>query len=193
MKQAGRSGFSLVELMITVSIIAILAAIGTPALLQSIPGMRVSGAARQMLSDLRLARTLTVEKGDPVVLKLHVDATGGAATGHYVLAYDVNLDNDFSAADGTPIKEVSLVDMYPGIAFQSNDHLAAPADGVDLDVGVANTVTFRTNGSASEAGYVYLMPSRDAGTRDDRNRRVRLMAATGNLRIQHYQGAGSWQ
>ena len=187
-----RAGFTLVEAMIVVAIIAIMLAVSAPALLAALPGLRVNGAARQMLSDLRLARTMTVEKGDWVVAQFHVDQTGNPATGLYVLAYDLNQNNQFDAGTDEFIKEVDLPSEYSTIQVASNVG-GTPADGVNLDTGVANTVTFRTNGSATESGEVYLAPAADSGTtRTDRNRRVRLIGATGNLRIETYEG-GTWQ
>jgi len=187
MKRPPQSGFTLVEAMIVVAIIAIMLAIGTPALLGSLPGMRVNGAAREVLSNLRLARTLAIERGTPVVVHFHTPATN-----NYVLAYDTNNNGQFDAGTDELIQEVDLPATYSGIAFTSNV-AGTPGDGVNLDSGVANEVTFRSNGSASESGEVYLAPAADSGTtRYDRNRRVRLVGGTGNARTENYAG-GIWQ
>ncbi|HSH68561.1 MAG TPA: GspH/FimT family protein [Deferrisomatales bacterium] len=171
MKRRARAGFTLVEAMIVIAIIAIMLAVSAPSLLAGLPGLRVNGAARQVLSDLRLARTLAVEKGAVAVVTF-------SGTSTYALTQDQD-------GDGTAetIKTVVLGDDYSNIQFGTNvggtsDTLAA--------------VTFRTNGSASAGGGVYLRPGGDTDTA--RNRRVGLVAATGNLRIEQYNTATSaWE
>lgn len=179
------AGFTLIELMITLSIVAIMMGIGAPALFSALPGIRVSGAARQILSDLRLARTTAVEKGTPVVVKFHVGATGT-----YILALDDG-DDDYDASnpDDELLKEVPLADSYTNIEFSSAspDAPTSPADGVDLDSGIANAITFNPNGSASEEGEIYIRP---AGKTDSTNRRIAIVPSTGNARIESWDGAG---
>jgi prepilin-type N-terminal cleavage/methylation domain-containing protein len=60
-KQAGPSrAFTLVELLITVGLIAVLSAVSLPTLVQSIQGYQVRSAAWQVAGDLRLARQQAV-------------------------------------------------------------------------------------------------------------------------------------
>ena len=182
----GNRGFTLVEVMIVIAIIGVMVGLVTPSLLGAIPGMRASGAAREILFDLRLARTLAIEKGVRAVVEF--DAPSST---HYRLFQDNNADGAYTAGTDTLVKEVTLVDRYKAIALKSNDG-TAPADGVDLDGAGSNSITFRTNGSASGSGAVYVMPSTDAGTRNDRNLRVRVISSTGNVRTETYDGS-IWQ
>ena len=168
--RSGRAGFTLVEAMVVVAIIAAMLAIATPGLLSGLPGMRVNGAARQVLSDLRLTRALAVEQG--VVATMTFTNPG---------TYTVAQDQDGNGTAET-IKTVVLGDSYANIVLGTTV-APAPTD-------IIGAVTFRTNGSANTGGGVYLMPGGDTGT--DRNRRVRLVGATGNLKIQSYSG-GTWQ
>jgi prepilin-type N-terminal cleavage/methylation domain-containing protein len=183
MRRRGVEGFTLVELMIVLAILAILGTVATPNLLSAVPGIRTAGASRQVLADFRLARTLAIDKGVPAVVEFD-----DPAAGHYRVFLDQDGDTAYTAGTDTWLREANLGDQYKGVVLKSND-AAAPADGVDLDGADANVIVFRLNGTASGSGAVYLMPGQDAGTRSDRNRRVRVIRATGNVQIENYDGS----
>jgi type IV fimbrial biogenesis protein FimT len=62
-KIAGKeSGFTLMELILVVVVMGIVAAIAIPAFMGFLPGMRVNGAARQIMSDLMDARMEAVKQ-----------------------------------------------------------------------------------------------------------------------------------
>ncbi len=191
MSRRGQRGFTLIELIIVIAIIVVMSGIVAPSLLGAIPGIRVSGAAREVLADFRLARTKAVERGLPAVVEF-TDATA--------LQYRIFLDksNPPNGAydDGTDqlIRSVTLSREYTGLAFRHNDTGTA-ASGLNLPDGDTdhNKVSFRPNGSASGAGEVYLMPAADeAAHRTDRNRRVQIVAETGFTELQSYSGS-AWE
>jgi type IV fimbrial biogenesis protein FimT len=186
MRARAERGFTLVEVMIVIAVIGIMTGLMAPSLLGALPGMRASGAARDVLSDMRLARTMAVDKGVPAI----VDFDAPAST-HYRVYLDRDGDGTYTTGTDTMIREVTLTDEYKGVALKSNDG-SAPADGVDLDGVGSNSITFRTNGSANGSGAAYVMPAADAGGRSDRNRRVRVVAATGNVRIENFDGS-NWE
>lgn len=64
----GARGFTLVELMITVLIAAILLAVGVPAMQDLIRNGRVTTAANEFLTDLNLARSEAIKRGVQVVV-----------------------------------------------------------------------------------------------------------------------------
>lgn len=66
-----KRGFTLIELMIVISVIGIMAGIGLVSLNQQLPHYRLNGAVRELVSDLRWARSLAITSGEKVNLLLN--------------------------------------------------------------------------------------------------------------------------
>lgn len=62
------SGFTLVELMVTISILAILLGIGVPSFRATIEGNRITTVANDMVAALQFARSEAVKRGANVTL-----------------------------------------------------------------------------------------------------------------------------
>ena len=56
-----QSGFTLIEMMIVIAVLAIMSAIAIPNFMSLLPGMRLNGAARQVMGDLMAARMKAVK------------------------------------------------------------------------------------------------------------------------------------
>ena len=60
------SGFTLIELMTTIAVFSVLAMIAIPTFMSLLPGMRLNGAARQVMGDLMAARMNSVKQNNEV-------------------------------------------------------------------------------------------------------------------------------
>jgi type IV fimbrial biogenesis protein FimT len=175
------AGFTLVELMVTVSVIAVLATISVPYLLVNLPTYRVNGAVRQLVADFRLARTRAVEAG--VRCYVVFDTTNS----EYVVALEADGVDGYTAGSDDDVKTVSIPDLYQGTVFY--DH-GAPGGPVTFPSDLAS---FTPRGTSS-TGSVYLRPARDAGAPAPRQRKVIVMGTTGRVRTERWNASlGDWE
>lgn len=146
-------GFTLIELMVVVGIIAVLGAIGTLSIVSIMPTYSLSRAARDMVSNFRKARTLAIKLNHDVVLEFDPAEN----------TYTVN-DRPFPPVINTsgPNKDKfkNLNEHYGGgVSF------GFPGRGTAVTF-TDNKVTFTSMGLTGGAtGYVYLQNKNEAGYR----------------------------
>ena len=168
-------GLTLVELMVTLAVLAVLAGVAVPYVLAGLPGYRAGGAARQVVADLRLARTLAVERG----LRTFVAFDPAAST--YAVYVDTDGVGGPSAGDER-VKEVRIPELYRGIRVASS---LAP-DPVTFSGDVA---LFKPRGT-SNGGSVYVAAAGHPGV----ERKVSVMSTTGRVRAYAWNPAtGEWE
>lgn len=73
-------GFTAIELMVTVAIMAVLMALAAPSFTPLIEGWRVRQAAEQLQSTLYYARSEAIKRGGQVVVEKLPDGTNGCTT-----------------------------------------------------------------------------------------------------------------
>ena len=141
------SGFSLIELLIIITIAAIIASIGIPAYTTWIPDYRLRNIAKELYADMYLVKMKAIKENKKYKI---IFATGS------------NESYSIKNADGVIEKTVtiSVSDSEHGISFGCGNATksAKKAGGPPPDDGISytsNVATFNPRGTGS-SGYIYL-------------------------------------
>jgi type IV fimbrial biogenesis protein FimT len=169
-------GFTTLELMVTVAIAAMLAAVAAPGMLDFIRSNRLSTAARQFDADLVLARREAIKRNTRVLVCPVGDVAGkcGAATTTawtqgWLVCHDANADGDCDdavAGNPNPIRK----------------HGALDASLTLTQTAPAAVVRFNANGTQGGAGAVGLA-FKTKGTWTGSKSYDESVAATGNVAL----------
>ena len=192
MKAAKNKGFTLVEMMVVVSLITILIAIAVPSLLSQRPLWRVNGSARGILTDMRLTQSKAIRAGDPHSIVFYAplkifevfadDCAGGCSAG-----------DGIRNGSETLIKTVTLkTGVAFGIIGSPPALIGGPisGDGVNFSLRAGGkSVIFKPDGSA-ESGTAYLYPE-TATTNYDWQRAVEVVGNTGRVKIYSLDTSGA--
>ena len=198
---SNRQGFTLIEIMVTLVVIAIAAALATPSLMLMAPNMALKTAARDLYSKLHEAKMLAIKENNPVRVRFNgsyyyidLDEFGDPGYGNYTPSAvdnftDENGDGLYNT--GELYNDVNGDGEYSGeIAINFADY----GYGINLGTGKATAnwsgvafkqavvLTFNSRGS-SNAGSIYL---------ENRNKDVSYavtVRSTGSIKTFKYSGA----
>lgn len=117
-------GFTLIELMVAIVVLAVLLGIGVPSFRDAAVGSRVSSYANDLVASVQLARSEAIKRNAPVTLCASSDGAtcedeGGWEVGWVILAADGTLIQRQAALDAayrvTEATDVTQIDLPPTI------------------------------------------------------------------------------
>jgi len=157
------SGFTLIEMMIAIAIIAILSAITVPNYITHRNNQKVTRAARSVYSALQAAKMHAIQNNTPINV---IFTTGSGSAGTFQVFEDVNDSNTFDAGDD----DILTGQMPSGVTLLSANFAAA--------VGASSTRFTRLGLTTGANGTVVV----DNGNADIRTR-VRVNTV-GGIRVE---------
>lgn len=102
MKKAQQQAFTLLELMVTLSIVAIVMAIAVPNMSQFVKNDRLTSYTNTLISDLMLARGKAVQRNQPTIVCASNNQTSCTNTNFkdgWIAGIDIDNDGTLSNAD----------------------------------------------------------------------------------------------
>ena len=189
---AGEHGFTLIEVLLVVSVVATLSAIAIPATREAIDELRAALAARTVSSRLMLARIDAVKRSAAVALRFEPAGADYRVTtvldgnGNGVRTADILSGVDVALGVGARLSE-----QFPGIQFgllpgvpDADGNPTADPDGVRI--GTARILTMSPDGTAT-AGTLYLHGRRSQFA-------IRVLGATARVRVLQFdRGTRLWR
>jgi prepilin-type N-terminal cleavage/methylation domain-containing protein len=183
-RQIGRAGVSLIELIIVMLLIGIMAGIVAPLLRPE----RFQLDAALVL----VASTMTAQQRNSIMRQHDIVLTLDSAGSRIRVHYDRDNDNVIDAGEPT-----SVVELEEGMTFGRGQTPARAMGSGTISVtetqGTFPSLTFRRNGSASEQAILYLTSqrARTASAFTEDGRAIEIERATGRVRCYSY-GSGAW-
>jgi prepilin-type N-terminal cleavage/methylation domain-containing protein len=185
-------GFTLLELMLTVAIVATLLSMSVPMTATAMDEIRTSMAARYLEGRIMNARMLAVKRSASVALRFETMGRGYAVAeyldgnGNGVRSVEIAAGIDPQLAPPQFLHE-----QFPGVVFglRGNvpdvDGTRVTADSDGIRVGSSRILTLGPDGTAT-SGTLYLHGRRGQFA-------VRVLGATGRTRVLRFDtGVGRW-
>ncbi len=137
-KKINKSGFTLMELMVAIAIIAIMSGIAIPNIIGWLPGYRLRSATRDIVSCLQNAKLRAVKENERVVVSFDEDNES------YQSFIDINSNGSYDATETI----VGQKTVPEGIDIKSSAIFIYSSRGL-LAGGIAGTITMENTKSQS--------------------------------------------
>src|SRR5574343_378776 len=109
-------GFTLIELMITVAILAILASLAAPSFRDTIIRTRLSGYNSDLITAINFARSESIKRGVTVTLCRSTDGGSCAASGGWEQGWIAFVDNNADGVVDTTAPADTVLRVWPALA-----------------------------------------------------------------------------
>lgn len=180
MSPATRRGFSLIELMVTIAVFAVLVMLGVPSYEQWILNSRIRNASESIQNGLRLARNEATQRNANVRFEL----TSAAGTADWTVCTQPTAATSCSSAGAVPIQSfvasggagTVLIGVSTAIA-QSTTY------GTGLTGGLPDGITFNPLGRPTAYGTTSLLRIDAYATQAGSRRLVTTISPGGQVRM----------
>jgi len=135
-----QTGFTLIELMVTIAVVAILLTVGVPSFRSLTQNNRMSTQANELMAALTLARSEAVKRGASVTICSSADQASCAGSNNWATGWIVFSDSN---ADATVDAGETIVRTWAALTGGSTL--------LGIGVGGANSITFLASGLTSLA------------------------------------------
>ncbi len=200
-----QNGFSMLELIVVVAIIAVVTGILLPVYFSMKPTIRVNGAARQIQGDFMWAKMRAVSENNDYVIAFGKAGTPPDISNDTYYIYDDD-DGDFitlgTATTGTLVKTVVISDEYEGVGYgytvsKRADNSTDLTEAVTFNSGGATKPIWfklKPNGRNNISGGIYLILDEDEANGSKERSRAITVTQTGKIKIYDYNaGSGEWE